>query len=151
MSSSQFQNDVKRLKNGRGVLICKGRIDGDYPEYLPPSSLLSDKIFADALLRTLPREVDYTVTEVRQQYWIPRLRQLTKKVIHQCHGFKRFQVIACPPPSAGNLPRDRTIGDKAFQVRGIDYMSQIIYRQEETKMARYKSSSTAAVSLGQSA
>ena len=34
INSSQFQNDVERLnlqKNERGVFICKGRIDGEYP------------------------------------------------------------------------------------------------------------------------
>ena len=74
INSRQFQNDVERLnlqKNEQGVFICKGRIDGDYPAYLPPTSLLSEKIIMDAHLHTLHGEVGYTMTEVRQQYWIP--------------------------------------------------------------------------------
>ena len=73
------------------------------------------------------------MTEVRQQYWIPRLRQLTKKVIHQCHGCNRFQAIACLPPRVGNLPRDRMVGDKVFQVIGIDYAGPVIYSQRRNK------------------
>ena len=155
INSSQFQNDVERLnlqKKEQGVFICKGRIDGDYPAYLPPTSLLSEKIIMDAHLHTLHGGVGYTMTEVRQQYWIPRLCQLTKKVIHQCHGCKRFQAIACPPPRVENLPRDRTIGDRAFQVIGIDYAGPIIYNQRGNKNGKayillYSCSLTRAVYL----
>ena len=58
--------------------------------------------------------------EVRKNYWIPRLRSLTKRVIKRCYGCKRFQITAFAQPPTGNLPMDRTEGSSPFQVVGID-------------------------------
>ena len=58
---------------------------------------------------------------VRQHYWRPKLRALLKKIRKDCYNCKQFRetVLAKPPP--GNLPSDRTIGLRAFQVAGVDY------------------------------
>ena len=48
-------------------------------------------------------------------------------------GCERFQAIACPTPLVGNLPRDRTIGYRAFQVIGMDYAGPIVYRLRGNK------------------
>ena len=42
-----FQNDVKQLnlvKNQQGVYQCQGRIQGDYPTYIPRNCKLAQKI-----------------------------------------------------------------------------------------------------------
>ena len=31
------------IKNQKGLYICKGRIKGEYPEYIPDKSAISDK------------------------------------------------------------------------------------------------------------
>jgi hypothetical protein len=72
---------------------------------------------------------------IRQQYWIPRLRQSTKKVIASCYGCKRFQVTAYHNPLVGNLPLDRTVGSTPFEVLGVgvDYAGPLIYKINKTK------------------
>jgi hypothetical protein len=40
----------------------------------------------DAHLCTLHGGVGMTVARIREQYWVPRLRQLTRKVIKKCYG-----------------------------------------------------------------
>ena len=65
---------------------------------------------------------------IRRDYWIPRLRQLTKKIIKGYFGCKKFQAKAFGSPPPGNLPIDRTMGSVPFQVLGVDYAGPILHR-----------------------
>ena len=96
------------------IYICKGRITGDYPIYIPSNTMMSQKLVAHAHLKTLHGEVGYTTAEVRERFWIPKLRQLTKHVIHL----------------------DRTSGSRQSQVIGIDFARPLTYikkRKQEGK------------------
>ena len=68
------------------------------------------------------------MTLIRHDYWIPRLRQLTKKVINGCFGCKKFQANTFESPLPGNLSIDRTMGSIPFRVLGVDYAGPILYR-----------------------
>ena len=68
------------------------------------------------------------MAKVRSRYWIPRLRQLVRKVRGACHGCKRFQALAYAAPPPGNLPTTRTHGTNPYQVIGVDYAGPIRYR-----------------------
>ena len=76
---------------------------------------MSKKLVAHAHLKTVHGGVSYTMVEVREKFWIPKLHQLTKRVIHKCYGCKRFRAVACPAPAVGDLPFDRTSGSRQFQ------------------------------------
>ena len=55
LKTEQFEEDKLRLnlqKNSRGLYECRGRIQGDYPIYLPPNSILSEKMVMAAHRRT---------------------------------------------------------------------------------------------------
>ena len=67
-------------RNTNDMYECRGRIQGDYPIYIPKYSLLAEKIVQEAHIRTINGEVSLTMTEVRKNYWIPKLRGLTKKI-----------------------------------------------------------------------
>ena len=75
----------------------------------------------EAHWRTLHGGVGMTMAHVRQKYWVPRLRRLAKRRIKSCYGCRKFQAIAVAKPPPGNLPQDRTKGDHAFQMVGVDY------------------------------
>ena len=115
-------------KNSEGVCECQGRIQGSYPVYLPPNTVLSEKLTQDAHVLTLHWGVGLTMTYIRRDYWIPSLRRLTKKVIRACFGCKRFQATAFQNPPPGNLPVERTTGSVPFQVVGVDYAGPISYK-----------------------
>ena len=68
-----------------------------------------------------------TVAKIREKYWIPRLRGLTKRVINECHGCKRFHVTALANPPTGNLPKERTEGSEPFKSIGVDFAGSIKY------------------------
>jgi hypothetical protein len=44
------------------------------------------------------------MARVREEYWVPRLRKLAKKVIKSCWGCRCFQLagaLTVPPPGQG--------------------------------------------------
>ena len=134
--SDQFQEDQLRLNlqpNRKEVLECRGRIQGNYPVYLPDSALYTLKFVQHAHEITLHGGVGLTMAKVRESHWIPRLRKLVKRVIKQCYGCKRFQITAFANPPQGNLPRDRTEGNSPFQVVGVDYAGPIKYRTSKNR------------------
>ena len=51
-----------------------------------------------------------------------------KKVCQNCHGYKRFQVMAYSAPKPGRLQITRTEGITPFQVIGVDYACPLQYR-----------------------
>lgn len=116
------------LQRNEGLYECRGRIQGNYPVNLRPSAELSQKLVQDTQILTLHGGVSLTMAFVRRDYWIPQLRQLTKKVIRGCFGCKKFQATAFRSLPPGNLPYECTMGSVPFQVLGVDYASPIPYK-----------------------
>ena len=153
--TEKFISDKERLhlqKNTSNIYVCMGRIEGDYPIYLPTNNVFSEKVVEHSHKKTLHGGVGFTMTDIRRNYWIPRLRQITKSAIHRCHGCKRFHAIAFSRPKTGNLPTDRTVGSRPFQVIGLDFAGPFTYAsksKEERKayILLYTCSLTRAVYL----
>ena len=115
--SCEFEDDRLRLNlqpNSEGILECRGRIQGLYPVYLPDKHLYTRKLLHREHLRTLHRGVGMTMTSVRSNHWVPRLRKLAKHTIRACQGCQRFQAVAAANPPPGSLPMDRTQGTHPF-------------------------------------
>ena len=119
------------------MYVCMGRIDEDYPIYLPTNDVFSEKLIQHSHKKTLHGGVGFTMADVRKDYWIPRLRQMTKSAIHRCHGCKRFPAIAFSRPKPGSLPADRTVGDRPFQIvgLGLDHLHTYQSRRKRRKKA----------------
>ena len=64
---------------------------------------------------------------------MPRLRQLTKRVIRGCYGCRKFPVTSFSSPPIGNLPTDRTEGSTPFEVVGLDFAGPIGYKLKTKK------------------
>ena len=136
ISDGHFQEDKLQLnlqRNADGVLECRGRIQGEYPVFLPDSALYTIKVVQRAHVTTLHGGMGLTMAKVREVQWVLRLRKLTKRVLRNCWGCKRFQAVAAPHPPAGPLPRDRTEGDNPFSVIGVDFTGPVKYLQRKSK------------------
>ena len=129
--STQFQEDKVKLNvqvNEKGVAECRGRIQGHYPIFLPDSALYTRKLVQREHVQTLLGGLGLTMAKIRETYWIPRLRKLTRQVIKSCYGCKRFHAVAHPAPPPGNIPKNRTQGTAAYQVIRVDYAGPLRYR-----------------------
>ena len=65
--------------------------------------------------------------KVREEFWIPRLRCLAKKVIRECYGCKHFQAFALAAPLPSLLPLERTEGSTPFEIVAVDFAGLIKY------------------------
>jgi len=130
----EFQKDKEYLnltENQNGIYVCTGRITGLYPTYLPRGSILAEKIVEAAHLQTLHGGTGLTMTKVRERFWIPKLRSLTKRIRRKCNGCKRFNAIAFPSPPPGQLPAERTTATtKPFKIIGLDYAGPFVTRND---------------------
>ena len=114
--------------NQGGIYECHGRIQGDYPVFIPNKSSLAEKLVEEAYLQIIHGGVTLTMVRIRDQYWTPTLRQLVKRIIKRCYGCKRFNTSHYPKPSQGLMPTDRTKQDLPFLVIGTDYAGPFICR-----------------------
>ena len=89
LQGNQISEDKLRLdvetNDEDGVMYCKGRMQGEHPIYLPDVHPYTKRIVLEAHERTLHGGVGLTMTKVREQHWVPRLRRLVKKVMKECY------------------------------------------------------------------
>jgi hypothetical protein len=64
--SDQTREDkcLNLKKNERGLLECQGRIQGEYPIYIPPQSILAEKLVMHEHQRTLHGGVSMTISRI---------------------------------------------------------------------------------------
>lgn len=73
--TNKFKQDKERLnlqKYQHGIYVCIGRVEGDYPIYLPMNDVFSQKLVEHSHKKTLHGGVGFTITEVRRHYWIQK-------------------------------------------------------------------------------
>lgn len=116
-----------------GELIrCRGRIqlskvkdDLKYPILLPSEHRIVALLISHCHVVCSHSGVGYVVSYIRQKWWIPRIRQIVKKVLRGCLTCKRlqgkpYQAVQSPP-----LPEFRVQELNPFQVTGVDYTGSL--------------------------
>jgi len=93
------KSDVgSRKDEEEGVLRCVGRVPHHHPLFLPRNSKLATSIIQQVHEQMLHGGVSTTMCPMREKYWIPKLRLLTKKVIRNCIAqilFCQFSELNC--------------------------------------------------------
>jgi len=69
---------------------------------------------------------------IHEKYWIPRIRNLVRSVIHQCLTCYRFKAQA-KQQLIGELPPSRVRLSKPFLTTGVDYAGPILLRLGPTR------------------
>ncbi|XP_048575296.1 uncharacterized protein LOC116604510 [Nematostella vectensis] len=111
----------------RGVLKCKGRISGYEPIYV------DDRAFVDKLVQHVHHQVSHlgvanTMSEIREKWWIPKLRSRVKKVINECNLCKVFRAKPYGPSPTADLPSFRVEGGRPFETVGVDFAGPLDYK-----------------------
>lgn len=103
-----------------GIYKCRGRVQGHHPRYTPLNSLTED-ITYEAHKKAMHGEVILITATFRENVWIPKLQQITKWVIRNCFGYKRFHTKPFNIKQSGIFSLDRITGTRLIQVTGIDF------------------------------
>ena len=110
------------------LIRCKGRLElAGISENAKFPILISRKCpFASVLVRETHARVGHmglnaTTAELRQNYWIPQVKQLVKRVLHYCVSCKRVQGKPFQANALPSLPEYRVERNEPFRVTGIDY------------------------------
>lgn len=140
-----FQEEISRLRLGKqvhktskiyalhpfiddkGIVRVGGRLanaeipnDVKTPILLSGNCALSKLIVSNAHLRTLHGGHQLTLNFIKQRFWIIRVKNLIRTVIHRC--IPCFKQKATPlPPFMANLPKFRVNPNRAFLISGVDF------------------------------
>ena len=87
-TSSNLQTTGWELvTDNTSILRCSGRISGYNPIYIE-GGLFGEKLIAHTHEQIMHLGVANTMVNIRNQWWIPRLRSKVKKVINRCNFAK---------------------------------------------------------------
>ena len=75
---------------------------------------------------------------MREKFWVPKLRSLTKKVIQNCNVWKRYQEkpISASHVTTAALPTFRVEMSDPFAVTGVDFAGPVYYRVKKSVTAK---------------
>lgn len=136
-SHEAIQKSLNLQRSPEGLLECRGRLQGRTPIYIPHRSVLAKKLVQQVHEKTLHGGVGLTMAAVREQYWIPKLRSLVKRVRKACNTCRRHGARPYPAPSPGNLPTSRSTPSVGpFEICGVDYTGPIKYKTGPNEEAK---------------
>ena len=127
-----YKRQFNLFEDDKGVWRCKGRLSNvevpyavKNPILIPRSHPLTTLLVREAHQRVFHDGIRETLTEVRRKYWIPRVRSLTKQLIHQCVSCRKLEGTSFKPPPPPPLPTFRVKEDPAFSYTGVDFAGPI--------------------------
>lgn len=127
-----------------GVLRMKGRIDGarelsmdtKRPIVLPNDSRITQLLIQHYHSKFYHQYHETVINEIRQRFYIPRLRTTLKKVKRNCQMCKVKKAHIMEPQMADLPPARLSVGFRPFSFVGIDFfgpMKVLIGRREEKR------------------
>ena len=126
-----------------GLIRCKGRLenadlefDTRNPIVLPRDHRLTELIIQDCHNRVKHLKVRSTLAEVRTKYWIPRGRQLVKKILHRCKICIRHEGKPYNTPTTAALPEFRAQASPPFAKVGLDFAGPLFVRGGKRNMSK---------------
>lgn len=100
-----------------------------HPIIIPDSSRLALLIARDIHIRVARHAgVQLTMTVIRQQYWIPKLRVLVRKIVGQCTSCIRYRKEVANQLMA-SLPTVRVTPAQPFMFSGVDFAGPFLIRR----------------------
>ncbi|KJH40227.1 hypothetical protein DICVIV_13833, partial [Dictyocaulus viviparus] len=112
---------LRLYADDRNVIRCKGRLGkADIPQearepiFISSKTKLAELIVRDAHL-SYHCSTCQTMANVRQRFWMSRLRNLSKKVIKRCVACQKMNNLPYRYPDMEDLPETRVQRTKPFQ------------------------------------
>ena len=122
--------------NHSSVLRVGGRLQQSTLSYqamhqmiLPANHHFTKLVVSAKHLRLHHAEPQLVIAFLREKYWIPRIRNLVKTVIHQCLTWYKFKTQASQQ-LIGELPSTRVQTSRQFLTKGIYYAGPISLKRD---------------------
>ena len=127
-----LQKQLGLKTNQFGILRCYGRYSNadvseemKHPKLLPRKCFFTQLVILEIHVRLIHAGVSHTLSQLREEFWIPQGRAEVKHVLHQCvvckcHDGKSFCLPNMPP-----WPKERVSKSDPFTFVGLDYLGPI--------------------------
>uniref|UniRef100_A0A8L8K0M0 Integrase catalytic domain-containing protein n=1 Tax=Heligmosomoides polygyrus TaxID=6339 RepID=A0A8L8K0M0_HELPZ len=137
LTSSNNKLNIK--KDCDGIYRCYGRLGKSLlsKEAQLPVILAPDTDFAKLVIRKAHGQyhcsVSHTMANVRQQFWIPRLRKQVKMAIRRCIPCQKFNNLPFRYPNVEDLPTRRIPEDRTtLDFASVNVVSSACQRYDVT-------------------
>lgn len=142
--TTEYRQEIENLKSNKprlplvrqlrlfldtdGLIRCGGRIhnaplsqDTKFPILLPKKHPITRHIVIQAHERQLHAGINATITELRQRYWIPSIRQYVRSILRKCVTCRKVNGRPYVSPDPPPLPSNRVADTPPFTVTGVDF------------------------------
>ncbi|KAK6031077.1 hypothetical protein OSTOST_02772 [Ostertagia ostertagi] len=143
-----------KLQNQLQLFVCekthlrksRGRIDNaplpletGTPIFLPSRNRITDLFVLHVHSQNNHCDISHTLTELRQQVWIPKGRTTVKRILKNiCFYCKRFTSKPYKLPPFPTHPINRvTQPQYPFQNAGMDFFGPMLYRTSDNVTEKY--------------
>ncbi|XP_064464098.1 uncharacterized protein LOC135375287 [Ornithodoros turicata] len=120
------------------------------PVILPREHHFTKLVVDQGHRRALHGGLQDTLNDIRERWWIPQGRQITKKIIFRCATCSRHRLQAASAPTAP-LPPERIVRNQPFEVVGVDFAGSVMVRSgsgtSKSYIALFTCATTRAVHL----
>ncbi|CAL1264768.1 unnamed protein product [Larinioides sclopetarius] len=120
LSYMPYLDENELLRLGGRLEFCDLTVDEKHPIILPRNSWLTTLIIRREHGKVMHGGIASTLTKIRSNYWIPKGRQLVKRVIKSCIICRKYLAKPADQLTAP-LPSDRTHQTPVFSVCGLDF------------------------------
>ena len=135
------------------LIRCRDRLqysdlseDTASPILLPSKSHLTKLIIEYIHDKKFHAGVGYVLSELRNEFWIPKGRQTVKSVIRKCFACKKAQGRSYAQQPHAPLPQERVKKALPFQITGLDYSGSLNVKNNFSFVKVYIALFTCAVS-----
>ena len=143
-----------------GIIRCTGRYkystlpyQRKYPILLPKDSVFTKLLIEDRHKRMNHSGLKTTLTEIREEFYIPRGKRLIKYILNRCITCRKITAKPFKPPPTPPLPLVRLSECPPFTNTGVDFAGPLYVKERgasishKSYIALFTCASTRALSL----
>ena len=131
------------IKEDRAILRCEGRLvnsdlesEARRPVILPRQHRFTRLVIEECHQRVHHSGVRATLAELRSRYWVPRGRQVVKRILSECVTCRRFTGKPYSTPPTAALPDFRVKEAPPFSRVGVDFAGPLYVKEKSGQMGK---------------
>jgi hypothetical protein len=134
-TTNLLKDQLSLYLDENGIMRCRGRLinaqisyDAKFPKLLPKESYFTTLIILHYHRKFFHVGVSHTLSQLRQEYWIPKGRAAVYQVIRKCKDCLRFNGGPYKMPNMPAYPKMRVEETTPFLHTGLDYFGPLFVK-----------------------